>query len=69
MNRTEILNGLIELNGYQSYLEIGLGDGANFRHIKCDVKVGIDPKPSINGLGIMKTTSDEYFRRARRSTI
>ena len=65
MNRTEILNGLIELNDYQSYLEIGLGDGANFRHINCPVKIGVDPKPSINGLGIMKTTSDEFFSESK----
>ena len=61
MNRTEILQGLIDLNDYKSFLEIGLGEGRNFHNIRCDVKVGVDPFPSIKGMGVLTTTSDEFF--------
>ena len=42
LNRTEIINNVVHNHGYQSYLEIGLGSGANFRAIKCERKVGVD---------------------------
>ena len=49
MNRTDIINFLIEKNGYKSYLEIGLDDPSqNFINIKCDNKESIDPYDSTN---------------------
>lgn len=41
--RTQTINKIISDNGYESYLEIGLGDGANFINIKADSKIGVDP--------------------------
>ena len=69
MTRTETINRLIQENGYESYLEIGLGDGRNFRSVKCDYKVGIDPefkdKKPIDEKGnlhdIVGLTSDSFF--------
>jgi hypothetical protein len=44
MNRTEIINYLIEQNGYKTYLEIGIDNPANnFNLIKCQDKTGVDP--------------------------
>ena len=63
--RWEILNYLIEKNGYNSYLEIGLAGGTNFKKIKCDNKTSVDPargeykhsQPDY----LMK--SDEFFKK------
>ena len=68
MTRTETINRLIQENGYQSYLEIGLGDGRNFRSVKCDYKVGIDPNWDVfsdtdNQISIGRASSDEYFEQ------
>lgn len=61
MTRTEIINNLIKEKKYESYLEIGLGDGRNFRGIQCRYKAGIDPafatKSPIYGI-----TSDDFFK-------
>jgi len=43
MTRSEIINRLIEKNGYKSYLEIGLDDTSNFRSINCESKESVDP--------------------------
>lgn len=43
MNRTDIINYLIQKNNYKSYLEIGLDTGENFKKIKCDSKESVDP--------------------------
>jgi SAM-dependent methyltransferase len=43
MTRTEIIQSLIDLHGYKSYLEIGVQNGVNFNAIKCKSKVGVDP--------------------------
>jgi hypothetical protein len=42
--RIDIINGLIDENGYKSYLEIGLGDFKNFKSVNCYKKLGVDPK-------------------------
>ena len=42
--RTQTIQSLIDDLGYKSYLEIGLGDGNNFRAIKCEEKIGVDPE-------------------------
>jgi SAM-dependent methyltransferase len=69
MEKTKYINELIESNGFISYLEIGLGDGRNFRNVKCDYKIGIDPefensKPidkDGNCHDIFGFSSDDYF--------
>lgn len=59
MNRTEIINKLIEKHGYQSYLEIGTQNGANFNSINCFSKLGVNPDK--NSKADVHLTSDEFF--------
>jgi hypothetical protein len=62
MERTKIINEIIVKKGYKSYLEIGLGDGANFRNVVCDHKEGVDPTPPKGIAGIItQGTSDAFF--------
>ena len=61
MTRTETINRLIQENGYQSYLEIGLGDGRNFRNVKCEFKIGVDPAFETKS-PIYSVTSDDFFK-------
>ncbi len=59
MRRNEVINKLIEMNGYTSYLEIGVDNPNNcFNLIQCQRKVGVDP----NRGGTVKATSDTFFR-------
>jgi hypothetical protein len=44
MDRTKYINQLIEENDYKAYLEIGFGDGANFKAIECYLKQAVDPE-------------------------
>lgn len=57
MERTDLINGLIEENGFKSYLEIGFGDGINFRNIRCENKISVDPFQDAT----YKVTSDDFF--------
>lgn len=58
MNRTELLNYLIQEREFKSYLEIGVSDEQyNFSRIECAVKIGVDPKPVTTFQG----TSDAFF--------
>ncbi len=57
MNRTQLLNELIKAKGYRSYLEIGCSRDTNFRAMKAEVKVGVDPERG----GTVRMTSDEFF--------
>lgn len=41
--RHELINHLIRVNNYKSYLEIGTNNGDNFRKVKCDYKACVDP--------------------------
>ena len=43
MTKTDIINYLINANGYTSYLEIGLDTGAEYKKIKCENKESVDP--------------------------
>jgi hypothetical protein len=64
MKRHELINKLIQDNGFKTYLEIGLGDGRNFAKIKCEQKVGVDP--NADGVWdkdvIITMESDEFFQ-------
>lgn len=61
MTRIDVINTLIEKNGYKSYLEIGVQKGECFNEVKCAYKVGVDPDPKSKAKFCM--TSDEYFER------
>ena len=68
--RTEILNWLIARQGYVSYLEIGVGDGAHFRSVWCVDKEGVDPAAECEYAGATarhRMTSDEFFARNERT--
>jgi hypothetical protein len=60
MDRTKYINQLIEENDYKAYLEIGLGDGTNFRNVVCLNKYGVDPNAQFD-LEKFQGTSDEFF--------
>ena len=59
MNRTTILNTLIQKIGAKKYLEIGVSAGDNFRNILCQYKIGVDPEPQSPAT--LHLTSDEFF--------
>jgi hypothetical protein len=69
MLRSDIINYLIERGTYNSYLEIGYGNGETFHKINIPLenKVGID-----EGLGtpqgdpyVIRVTSDHYFAMSK----
>jgi hypothetical protein len=63
--RTDLINYLISVNDYKSYLEIGVADGKNLNEIIAVRKVGVDPNPPLGNSNVFGLTSDEYFARSR----
>jgi len=63
MKRFDIIQKLIDIKEYKSYLEIGLGDSESFSKIKCENKVGIEPDVhELNEDYVTHCeTSDEFF--------
>jgi len=59
-SRSNLINYLIGLYGYKSYLEIGVDIGTNFEQVICDYKVGVDPANKYEKL-THNITSDEFF--------
>ena len=57
-NRIEIVQKIINIKKYNSYLEIGTFKDELFNAVKCDKKIGVDP---VWG-GNVKKTSDEFFQ-------
>lgn len=61
MNRTEIINALIDKYGYKSYLEIGVNTpaqpGYNWVGVTAELKHGVDPNVNTT----YKMPSDEFF--------
>jgi len=57
MTRTELINGLIQKNNYNTYLEIGVSTGTNFNGIKIPAKHSVDPDADAT----YHMTSDEFF--------
>lgn len=55
--RFEIIQDIIDLRKYKSYLEIGCDKNQSFSNIKIDQRIGVDP---VEG-GTHKMTSDEFF--------
>jgi SAM-dependent methyltransferase len=68
LNRTTIIQRLINRFGYKNYLEIGVERGINFFQIEAEFKIAVDPAFIIPG-GYQDTekekfhqmTSDEFF--------
>lgn len=65
MERTDIINALIEKYNFKSYLEIGVESGRNYYAIKCDNKIGVDP--DITSKSTIKKTSDEFFKSNKKT--
>jgi hypothetical protein len=67
MDRTELINKLIQKYNYRRYLEIGVDSGWCFHQIECFHKDGVDPGSDGQPQGTFKTqisypvTSDEFF--------
>jgi hypothetical protein len=61
MNRTEIIQALINKINGKRYLEIGMGPGLNFTSIVCEYKVCVDPTPTVPVT--FSLTSDDFFEQ------
>lgn len=61
MQRTEIIQLLINKTNAKNYLEIGVGPGINFRNINCQNKVCVEPFPTVPVTYTM--TSDTFFEQ------
>lgn len=59
MNRTDIINNLINKIDAQNYLEIGVANGVNFDKINCPNKTGVDPNKDSKAT--ICQTSDYFF--------
>lgn len=55
--RTDLIEAVVYLFGYKSYLELGCQGNVTFDRIQCERKVGVD---SACG-GTLRMTTDEYF--------
>lgn len=67
MFRYDIINKLISINNFKTYLEIGVFDGECINKINCELKDGVDPG-SENGLSIgvnYRMTSDNFFQTVK----
>lgn len=77
MNRTQVIQQIINHRRSKNYLEIGVNNGVNFFRIKAENKVGVDPafcfntrrrvhwllrNPSNWGARLFEMTSDDYFK-------
>jgi hypothetical protein len=61
-SRIALVNHLIHLNGYQSYLEIGVRDQSDmFESVNSPHSVSVDPDPTANADHSLP--SDEFFAR------
>lgn len=59
MNRTDIINALINKIDAKYYLEIGVANGVNFDKIICQHKIGVDP--NVHSKATVFATSDNFF--------
>ncbi len=57
-SRVEIVQKIIRLKNYNSYLEIGTFKDELFNSVECNKKIGVDPAFGGN----MRMTSDEFFK-------
>ena len=72
MYRTQVIQNVIDSLKAESYLEIGVCGGKNFKDVRCKLKIGVDPTPpdtknvsplltTRSGVGYFSMTSDDYF--------
>ncbi len=76
MNRRDVIQSVIDRNGAQDYLEIGVHTGLCFLRIKARRKVAVDPDPKIPAprrwrwalrnldSRYFRMTSDDFFARS-----
>lgn len=63
MNKSIIINNLIDEKKYISYLEIGTQHKCNFNNIKCKYKICVDPARRSDVNYDYNMTSDEFFNQ------
>lgn len=64
MDRIEIINSLIEKNGYKNYLEIGVRNPDDcFNKIICENKTSVDPGYEWDCIVDYNMTSDDFFKQ------
>jgi len=83
MNRTDVIQRIIDKTQARTYLEIGVADGTNFFPIRARQKIGVDPHFTFSRTRKMKwtlkdlhnvaaqyheCTSDSYFARKKATT-
>ena len=56
--RTDVLN-FLAAKGCKSYLEIGVQNGDNFKKVKCNTKLGVDPNCDMGD--VLKIKSNKFF--------
>ena len=61
MKRFDIINYLIKVNDYKSFLEIGTQERINLSNIAIDKKISVDPDPEANPDFIL--SSDDFFKQ------
>lgn len=59
--RYEVINYLIQKYDYQTYLELGVQSGYNFKKINCKKKISVDPDNSLHPEMTYALPSDDYF--------
>jgi predicted O-methyltransferase YrrM len=63
-HRYDLINALIEKNGYKSYLEIGLDNpNLNYNYINCEHKVSVDPFENDEGFETNRKIPEELTNR------
>jgi len=60
LERTTIIQHLINKFGFKTYLEIGVAAGVNFFQIDAELKLAVDPKFVIPG-GVRDTEKEKFF--------
>ena len=58
-SRIQIIQNIIDLKNYKTYLEIGCDKDENFSQIRVNKKIGVDPQRG----GTHRMTSDIYFEK------
>lgn len=61
VNRTTVVQNLINLKQAKTYLEIGVANGYNFLQIEVEKKIAVDPQFGIPG-GFNSDTVSEYYQ-------
>jgi hypothetical protein len=64
-SRTEVLNCLVSMFGFERYLELGTAAGENFDAVIAPVRQSVDPQTPAT----FRMTSDEFFASGRGCTL